>query len=506
MLASRRGLCCAKQVGKRFNSSKVNGQFIKPKIETSTLPNGVRLITDSTPGHFSALGCYIDAGSRYEDPQKPGLSHMWDRLAWRSTEKYNGTEMLESLSNLGGNFMCSAQRETMIYQASVFNNGVEKMFDLVGQTVRAPTPTDEEINETLQTAQYEVSELLHKHEVLLPEVLHAAAYSNNTLGLPLYCPADRINEITKDEIIAYHNKFYQPQNVVVSMVGVPHEYGLKLVEQQFGDWKSTSPKPDLGTINYTGGELAIPYQAPLYSNLPELYHMQIGFETCGLLEDELYALATLQKLFGGGSSFSAGGPGKGMFSRLYTRVLNQYAFVENCMAFNHSYLNSGLFGITISCSPNAAHVMSQIICLEFSKLLEKDPAKGGLSLSEVSRAKNQLKSTLLMNIESRLSKLEDLGRQIQCQNKVTSVDDMIKKIEKLTVEDLRNVAEKVLTGNVVTKGISSGKATAIMQGDREKFGDVEYIIRHFGLGKYDGPKLTEPRDFSSTSKRFGKWF
>ncbi|KAK6458817.1 mitochondrial processing peptidase alpha subunit mitochondrial precursor [Scheffersomyces xylosifermentans] len=481
----------------------------KPHIEMTTLANGLRVVTDATPGHFAALGAYVDAGSRYEDPNKPGLSHITDRLAWKSTEKYTGLELIENLSKLGGNYMCSAQRESMIYQASVFNKDVDKMFDCISQTVRYPQFTDQELLETLQTAEYEVNEISLKHEMFLPEVLHEAAYNKNTLGLPLYCPPERIPEITNNDVVKYHNKFFQPQNVVVAMVGVPHEHALKLAQEQLGDWKPlTNARPDLGTINYTGGELSLPFQPPIYGNMPELYHMQIAFETTGLLDDDLYALATLQKLLGGGSSFSAGGPGKGMFSRLYTRVLNQYAFVENCMSFNHSYLNSGLFGITISCSPNAGHVMSQIISFELSKLLEKDPSKGGLTEKEVKRAKNQLVSSLLMNVESKLAKLEDLGRQIQCQNKITSIDEMIQKIEALSVEDLRKVAEKVLTGSVVTKGISSGTPTVVMQGDRESFGDVEYILRHFGLGKFSGPPLDEPRDFSKVSKqkKFGKWF
>ena len=159
-----------------------------PNVQMTTLLNGVRVVTDSTPGHFSALGAYVDAGSRYEDPETPGLSHIVDRLAWRSTEKYTGVEMIENLTKLGGNFMCSAQRESMIYQASVFNKDLDKMFDCISQTIRAPKMTDQEVIETLQTADYESNEISHKYDMFLPEVLHAAAYSNNTLGLPLYCP------------------------------------------------------------------------------------------------------------------------------------------------------------------------------------------------------------------------------------------------------------------------------------------------------------------------------
>ncbi|CCE85844.1 Piso0_005480 [Millerozyma farinosa CBS 7064] len=507
MLARRinHGLALKGSLRRYVTGSKIS--LDSQNVEMTTLANGLRVVTDSTPGHFSALGAYVDAGSRFEDPAKSGVSHIMDRLAWRSTQKFGGIEMMENLSKLGGNYMCSAQRESVIYQASVFNKDVPKMFECIAQTVREPKITDQEVVEASQTAEYEVGEIALKHDMFLPEVLHSCAYPNNTLGIPLFCPPDRLDSITRQEVLDYHKKFYQPQNVVIAMIGIDHDQAVKLAEQNLADWKqTTNQRPDLGTVRYEGGEICLPFQPPLAGNMPELYHMQIGFETTGLLDDDLYALATLQKLLGGGSSFSAGGPGKGMFSRLYTRVLNQYAFVENCSCFNHSYINSGLFGITISCTPNAAHVMSQIICFELSKLLEKDPKEGGLKENEVKRAKNQLISSLLMNVESKLAALEDLGRQIQCQSKLTTVDEMIEKIERLSVDDLRRVAEKVLTGNVKTKGISTGRPSVVLQGDRGAFGDVEFVIRHFGLGKFEGPPLTEPRDFTSGFDKLKKWF
>lgn len=438
-----------------------------PNIEMTTLQNGVRVITDSTPGHFTALGAYIDAGSRYEDPKKSGLSHIMDRMAWRSTEKFSGTDMINQLSNLGGNYMCSAQRESMIYQASVFNKDVDKMFDCISQTILEPKFTDQEFAETLSTIEFEINDLVHRPDVVLPELLHKVAYKDNTLGFPLYCPPERLNSVTKQEVIDYHKNFYQAQNMVFSMIGVEHDYALKLVESNFKSM-AKGDKPSLSTPNYTGGEIDMPFQPPIFSNLPELYHMQIGFETSGLLNDDLYGLAVLQKLLGGGSSFSAGGPGKGMFSRLYTRVLNQYPFIENCTSFNHLYIGSGLFGINISASPNAANVMSQIIANEFSSLLQPN----AITEAEFNRAKNQLISNLLYNVESKLAALEDLGRQIQCQNKLVSIDEMIEKINDLTIPQLTNVIEKLV----------SGKPSIAMQGDREAFGDLDYVLAHFGLG------------------------
>lgn len=459
--------------------------FANPNIEMTTLANGLRVVTDLTPGHFLALGMYVDAGSRFEDPKRPGLTHITDRLAWKLTERFTGLEMQQNLAKVGGNYICLSQRESMVYQASVFNTDVDRMFDYMAQTVRAPRVTDTEFVETLQTVDFEVGGLVDKYDVALPEELHAVAFRDNTLGLPLFCPSLRLSNVSKEEVLQYHNRFYQPQNIVVAMVGVPHLQAVSLAQSQLGDWRApqdNAQRPELGTVTYTGGARYLQHVPPQNLYMPLLHHMQIGFETAGLLDDDLYALATLQKLLGGGLSFLAGGPGKGMFLRLFTRVLNQHAFVENCMAFNHSYVNLGIFGITILVFPEYAQYMPKIVCGELVQLLDTSSLKG-IQQDELNRAKNQLISLLLMNVELKLMALEDLGRQIQCQGKLTTIDEMVARIESLSIRDVTNVAYKVLTGNVVTKGVSSGKPSIVVQGDLDTIGDVELAVAAFGLGK-----------------------
>lgn len=400
--------------------------------------------------------------------------------------------------------MCGSQRELMLYQASVFNKDVDKMFSCIAETIREPRITDAEVAEAKDTVEYELSELVHKHEQFLPEVLHEAAYPANTLGMPLFGTMELLQNHQTEDVRNFHRTHYTPENTVLAFVGVGHDSAVKMAEAQLGDWAATAgsrgPKEK---SQYLGGEVCLPYKEPRFANLPRLVHMQLGFETAGLLSDDLYALATLQKLLGGGSSFSAGGPGKGMFLRLF-RVLNQYPFVENCMCFNHAYTDLGLFGITISCYVDHAEYMAQVAGHELAKILETDVSKGAITKQELRRAKNQLTSSLLMNVESKLAALEDIGRQVQCQGKVTSVDEMVQKIENLTIEDVQTVARKVLLGD--GNGQQLAQPTVIMQGDRAQFGDVEFVLRYFGLGKWSTPELKEPRDFSQKTSRLGGWF
>jgi len=224
--------------------------------------------------------------------------------------------------------------------------------------------------------------------------------------------------------------------------------------------------------------------------LPRLSYIHLAFEALPISSPDIYALATLQTLLGGGGSFSAGGPGKGMYSRLYTNVLNQHGWVESCVAFNHSYTDSGLFGISASCSPTRIDQMIEVMCREL-QALTLDNGYSSLQVQEVNRAKNQLRSSLLMNLESRMVELEDLGRQVQVHGRKVGVKEMCESIESLTVEDLRRVARQVFGGNIHNKGHGTGKPTVVVQeGELEghklrslPWEDIQTRIARWKLGR-----------------------
>jgi len=156
-----------------------------------------------------------------------------------------------------------------------------------------------------------------------------------------------------------------------------------------------------------------------------------------------------------------------MYSRLYTNVLNQHGWVESCMAFNHSYTDSGLFGISASCSPARIAQMLEAMCREL-QALTFDTGFSALQTIEVNRAKNQLRSSLLMNLESRMVELEDLGRQVQVHGRKVGVKEMCRLIDALTVQDLRRVARQVVGGLVQNPGKGTGAPTVVLQEGEEE--------------------------------------
>jgi processing peptidase subunit alpha len=518
------------------------------------LSNGVRIATEALPGHFSGIGVYVDAGSRYENEGLRGVSHIIDRLAFKSTTKRSGDKMLESIESLGGNIQCASSRESLMYQSATFNAAVPETIGLLAETIRDPQITDDEVSRQLETAEYEIGEIWSKPELILPELVHMAAYKDNTLGNPLLCPQERLDQIDRNTVEAYRKAFFKPERTVVAFAGVEHTQAVKLAEQYFGDMPSSSissksnivsseqsqkayksstiapqnesrllskipflknlstsatqqatvspldpsqliPNPSdvdyTSPSRYTGGFLTMP-PLPIPANpaMPRLSHIHLAFESLPISSPDIYALATLQTLLGGGGSFSAGGPGKGMYSRLYTNVLNQYGWVENCVAFNHAYTDSGLFGISAACGTQFVPRMLETMARELS-VLSAETGLGRLTDVEVKRAKNQLRSSLLMNLESRMVGLEDLGRQVQVHGRRIPVKEMVQNIENVTMQDLRRVAKQVFGGQVKNAGEGSGAPTVVLQQGMEEnvtlkdisWEDVQGRIAKWGLGR-----------------------
>ena len=356
--------------------------------------------------------------------------------------------------------MCSSSRESIMYQSSHAHKGTRTALSLIASTVLNPALLPEELDAQRDAAFYESREINAKPEVILPEHLHAVAYNHRDLGNPMLCPEERIPAINAQLLRQTFQDWYRPERMVIAGAGMPHHELVELADKFFSSLKpSTSPPtqpsqlrnpscnsanpqyphllspspsgaaksltraasylfpnslsqtsvPCSSTSTYTGGHKFI------HDPSQELNHLYIAYEGAGVNDDDVFPLAVMQVLLGGGGSFSAGGPGKGLYSRLYTQILNQYPQIDHCASFHHIYSDSSLFGLFASFLPAASGAVGgntpgQILPLLAHQLslLLYSPING----TDLQRAKNQLGSSLMMALESRTIEVEDLGRQV----------------------------------------------------------------------------------------------
>lgn len=233
---------------------------------------------------------------------------------------------------------------------------------------------------------------------------------------------------------------FTPDRLVLSAANVDHAEFVDLAKSSLGDLNGESAN-SLETARYTGGSTKIGADGP--------GHVAIGFQGVSWQDDDLVPICVLHTLLGGGGSFSSGGPGKGMYTRLYSEILNRHGWVSSASAFNHCYSDTGLFGIQGSCdNPEHLNNLIEVIGLQVGKLA------GPLGSGELDRAKAMTKSSLIMNLESRAVVCEDLGRQLLASNKYRGPEELVGKIEAVTEGDIRRVAARMLESApaVVTYG------------------------------------------------------
>ncbi|XP_043276457.1 mitochondrial-processing peptidase subunit alpha [Venturia canescens] len=435
--------------------SSANGENQVTQI--TVLPNGLKVASENRFGQFCTVGVLIDSGPRFEVAYPSGISHFLEKLAFNSTKNYSSKDdIMLTLEKHGGICDCQASRDTFVYAASAERNGLETVTRILADIVLRPQITDEELDVARQTVEFELDSLLTRpeQEPLLIDMIHAAAYRENTLGLPKICPAGNIQMIDRKILLTYLKNHYTPKRMVVAGVGIDHKDLVNAVEKYFMNekpiWEEESSlilddksvyRVDESIAQYTGGYIMDECSVPVYagpSGLPELSHVVVGLEGCSHQDSDFIAMCVLNMMMGGGGSFSAGGPGKGMYTRLYTNVLNRYHWMYSATAYNHAYADTGLFCIHASSTPAHIKEMVEVVVRELVTMA------GNISENELSRAKKQLQSMLLMNLEQRPVVFEDIGRQVLATGSRKRPEYFIQEIDKITKDDVTRVARRLL--------------------------------------------------------------
>lgn len=418
----------------------------------TTLSNGLKVATQKKFGQFCTIGVAIDSGSRYEVVVPSGISHFIEKLAFSSTRKFASKDaILQQLEKYGGICDCQGSRDTLIYAASIDTRGLDAVVDVLSEVILHPQFTDDELDATRQAIAFELEDCDRKpdQEIILLDQIHEAAFAGNTLGLPKLCPQKNLPVINRNTLYNYMKLYHTPERMVLAGVGVEHAPLVEAAEKYFVEnkpvygVKGPHDEVDQSLAQYTGGMKAVEKDLSHVSlgaaPIPELAHLILGLQSSPHQNlDDFIPTCVLNMMMGGGGSFSAGGPGKGMYTRLYTNVLNRYHWMFSATAYNHAYIDAGLFCIHASCHPSQLRELVKVIVRETFDMTNKIPAV------ELSRAKAQLSSMLLMNLEARPVVFEDVARQVLASGFRRSPKYYLDRINQVTEEDVQRVVHHML--------------------------------------------------------------
>jgi processing peptidase subunit alpha len=419
-----------------FVPPNVNPSLLNaPAVELTTLSNGIRVVSQETYGQVSTVGVVSNLGSRLES--KAGMTQLLELLSFGDTSKYTGLQITQTLQDWGGTRFVSAGREQSLWCIDVLRPNVDAGLELLlDQAILNPAFSTNEMDEAAQVLGFQSLDM--PPELLLSEAIQSAAYgSDQQLGKPHFAMTNP--DITRDDLHRFWTSYIveNPSGLVVAGAGVSHEQLVERAERHLGGLVQRPLPTPLVESRYVGGKQELRHTP----NSPDgMVRIALCVPTGGWHSpNDLVTTCVLQTLLGGGNSFSAGGPGKGMYSRLYREVLNRYSWAESSEAFTTFFHEQGLWGISGTTIPGKARDMTRVICGHLARL-----AVEPVSEEELSRARNMLKCNVLTQLESRIVLFEDLGRQVLTYGSREDIATTCHKIESVTARDVRELAQRSL--------------------------------------------------------------
>ncbi|KAG8376083.1 hypothetical protein BUALT_Bualt09G0026600 [Buddleja alternifolia] len=409
--------------------------YVEPgKTKITTLTNGLKIASETSANPASSIGLYVDSGSIYETPASYGATHLLERMAFKSTTNRSHLRIVREVEAIGGNVIASASREHMSYTYDALKSYVPQMVELLIDCVRNPAFLDWEVSEQVNKVRAEIAECSKNPLELLMEAIHSTGYAG-PYGNSLLASESALNSLNSTVLEEFVAENYTASRMVLAASGVDHDKLLEYAEPLLSDLANVS-RPSEPKPIYTGGDFRRQGDSGIT-------HFALAFELSGgwVKDKDAMTLTVFQMLMGGGGSFSAGGPGKGMYSRLYLRVLNQHPQIQSFSAFNSIYNHTGLFGIQATTGSDFATNAIDIAVKELIAVA----TPGEVDQVQLDRAKQSTKAAILMNLESRMVASEDIGKQILTYGERKPIEHFLKAVDEVTAQDIAKTAQKLLS-------------------------------------------------------------
>jgi len=406
--------------------------------EVTTLPNGLRVASLSSNFPGVSLGLFVNAGSRHETREAAGAAHYLKYMAFRSTKKRFGIQVVRDLEVLGANLSSSVSREHLLFSTEVLPHDVTNTIHQLSELLE-PKLVHYEVHRTRAHVQEDAERLISCPITSLLETVHREAYRSKGLGHSIIAPNYNLSQIDSTILQNFVKSHYTPsQAVFVAVGGVSHKDIVQQVQASFADHSSSSSpstgKSAVEQSHYSGGE----HLTPEGGNT----HIALAFEGVSVKSDpkDVISAGILRHILGEGmNGSSTENTTASSTSRLSTNILASHPSVHSIATFNFVYSDSGLFGVYAETKEKGVQVVNAIAS-ELSKL-----SSGEINSTELAKGKALYKAEILTQGEQRYSALKFIGDQVLHSGKASTPEDYAKQIDTITAGDLKRVAKKIMS-------------------------------------------------------------
>ncbi|WP_433183564.1 M16 family metallopeptidase [Actinoallomurus sp. CA-150999] len=398
-------------------------------VRRTVLPGGLRVVTETVPTVRSvAFGIWAGVGSRDESIEDAGASHYLEHLLFKGTRKRTALEISSLMDAAGGEMNAFTAKEYTCYYARVLDSdmplAIDVVSDMVIDSLIEPQDVDAErgvILEEIAMHDDDPTDAVH-------DEFSAALFGDTPLGRPILGTVESISGIGRDRIARYYRDRYVPQNLVVSAAGnIDHDEVVRQVQAAFaGVLGDNGQLPSAPRI---GGPGAAPTPGVKSLARPtEQANLILGTVGITRTDERRFALGVLNAALGGGMS-----------SRLFQEIREKRGLAYSVYSYNTQYADTGIFGVYAGCLPAKVDEVLEICRDEVAKVAEH-----GITEEELERGKGQLRGSFVLGLEDTGSRMSRIGKSELVYDSLLSVDDILGRIEAVTLDDIRTVGRDIL--------------------------------------------------------------
>jgi predicted Zn-dependent peptidase len=394
-------------------------------IERATLPNGLRIVTEAMPYVRSvSLVVWIGSGSRIERLAENGISHFIEHMVFKGTQHRSAEDIARSVDSVGGGLDAFTSKELVSFNTKVMDEHLPLAFDILADLALNPLFREEDIEKEKSVILEEIKMEADQPEFVLHETFISNFWKGHGLGRPILGTKETVKKFSREMLFDYYNRVYSPKNILITAAGnLEHDDIVRLVRSHFADM------PDRGSA--PADSLPKPHASIVLKKKESLeqVHIAMGVPSYPLAHEMRFPLYVLNSVLGGGMS-----------SRLFQNIREKQGLAYAVYSELNLFSDTGCFtvyaGTAVETAEQVVHsVMHELRALK-NDLIGED---------ELRRAKDHLKGSLMLSLESTSSRMSNLARQELYFNRFMSLDEMLESIEAVTREEVQRIACEFFT-------------------------------------------------------------
>ena len=390
-------------------------------IETTTLPNGIKIITEAMPHVRSvSVGIWINAGSRRETPEQNGVSHFIEHMLFKGTSNRSAEEIARSVDSIGGNLDAFTAKELVCYNTKVLDEHLPFALDILSDLVLNPLFREEDIEKEKGVILEEIKMDADNPDYLVHEIFSADFWKDHPLGKPILGTRETVKHFHHDMIRDYYQTIYSPASLLITAAGnLTHQRLVELASQRFAELKPAAPLASQA-VPATHARISLRSKKDL-----EQVHVCLGVPSYPIRHDERFTCYVLNTVLGGGMS-----------SRLFQNIRERQGLAYAVFSEVNPYTDTGCLSVYAGTSLESARRVVESVLKEFRELKENQ-----VTAEELRRAKDHLKGSLMLSLESTSSRMSNLARQEMHFGRFFTLDELAASIEAVTAEGVQRVAQ-----------------------------------------------------------------